>query len=138
MLPNVCHAQLHQNSQNTKQILGSSQTGLIALYCMLAMLVLQGSLDQRCLEGHMPGNISQATWVQAESVRKAEEARMKQEAKEATLRATKEKLGRLQAAWKEDQHLKEVPMLETYDNTAADAVIRLHPILCIITGCDGL
>lgn len=66
----------------------------------------------------MSGNISQATWVQAESVRKAEEARMKQEAKEATLRATKEKLDRLQAAWKEDQHLKEVPMLETYDISA--------------------
>lgn len=137
MLPNVCHAQLHQNSQNTEQILGSSQTGLIALYYILVILVLQGSLDQS-LRGHMSWNISKAAWVQAESVRKAEEARMKQEAKEATLRATKEKLDRLQAAWKEDQHLKEVPMLESYDITAADAVIRLHPILCISTGCDGL
>lgn len=45
---------------------------------------------------------------QAESVRKAEEERMKQEAKEATLRAAKERLERLQATWKEDQHLKEV------------------------------
>jgi len=47
--------------------------------------------------------------VQAESVRKAEEERMKREAKEALLRANKERLDRLQAAWKEDQQLKEVP-----------------------------
>ena len=47
-------------------------------------------------------------WAQAESVRKAEEERMKREAKEALLRANKERLDRLQAAWKEDQQLKEV------------------------------
>lgn len=45
---------------------------------------------------------------QAESVRKAEEERMKQEAKGAALRAAKERLDRLQATWREDQHLKEV------------------------------
>lgn len=39
---------------------------------------------------------------------------MKQEAKEATLRSTKERLDRLQAAWKEDQHLKEVCMLSSF------------------------
>ncbi len=33
---------------------------------------------------------------------------MKREAKEALLRANKERLDRLQAAWKEDQQLKEV------------------------------
>ena len=47
-------------------------------------------------------------WAQAESVRKAEEERMQREAKEALLRANKERLDRLQAAWKEDQQLKEV------------------------------
>jgi len=52
--------------------------------------------------------------LQAESVRQAEEVRMKQEAKEATLRSTKERLDRLQAAWKEDQHLKEVCMLSSF------------------------
>ena len=46
--------------------------------------------------------------VQAESVRRAEQERMKQEAKEATLRAAKERLERLQSTWREDQQLKEV------------------------------
>lgn len=41
-------------------------------------------------------------------MRKAEEERMRQEAKEATLRAAKERLDRLQATWKEDQQLREV------------------------------
>ena len=48
--------------------------------------------------------------VQAESVRREEEERMKQEAKEATLRAAKERLERLQSTWREDQQLKEVCM----------------------------
>lgn len=46
--------------------------------------------------------------VQAESVRRAEEERMKQEVKDATLRAAKERLERLQSTWREDQQLKEV------------------------------
>ena len=56
-----------------------------------------------------PAVLRSFAWVQAESVRKAEEERMKREAKEALLRANKERLDRLQAAWKEDQQLKEVP-----------------------------
>lgn len=52
--------------------------------------------------------LSKCGWLQAESVRKAEEERMRQEAKESILRANKERLDRLQAAWKEDQQLKEV------------------------------
>ena len=51
---------------------------------------------------------SKRGWLQAESVRKAEEERLRQEAKESILRANKERLDRLQAAWKEDQQLKEV------------------------------
>ncbi len=55
-----------------------------------------------------PAVLRSFAWAQAESVRKAEEERMQREAKEALLRANKERLDRLQAAWKEDQQLKEV------------------------------
>lgn len=51
---------------------------------------------------------SSGSGLQAESVRKAEEERMKQEVKDATLRAAKERLERLQSTWREDQQLKEV------------------------------
>ena len=57
--------------------------------------------------------------LQAESVRKAEEERMKQEAKEVTLRAAKERLDRLQATWKEDQQLKEVQHPPTTHSTVS-------------------
>ena len=71
--------------------------------------------------------------AQAETVRKAEEERMKQEAKETALRAAKERLDRLQATWREDQHLKEVcspspvspplsPPLQTTINTQISAL----------------
>ena len=62
--------------------------------------------------------------VQAESVRKAEEERMKQEAKEAALRAAKERLDRLQATWREDQHLKEVRWPQPL--FAQDAALHAH------------
>lgn len=56
-------------------------------------------------------------------MRKAEEERMRQEAKEATLRAAKERLDRLQATWKEDQQLREVGMPSP---PAAPAAAALH------------
>jgi len=61
-----------------------------------------------------PAVLRSFAWAQAESVRKAEEERMKREAKEALLRANKERLDRLQAAWKEDQQLKEVQKTRSF------------------------
>ncbi len=83
-------------------------------------------------------------WAQAESVRKTEEERMKREAKEALLRANKERLDRLQAAWKEDQQLKEVPKPRSfclYKQYSVDRCLWLpsgHDLKGSVTGSSSV
>lgn len=70
---------------------------------------------------------------------------MRQEAKESILRANKERLDRLQAAWKEDQQLKEVrskslvaPADKACCSSSAITVI-VHPLGWVVkfAGCKG-
>ncbi|KAL3140102.1 hypothetical protein ABBQ38_004382 [Trebouxia sp. C0009 RCD-2024] len=96
-------------------------------YCEQAFLQAQEKLESAQREaqvleikrqGQLKALEAQRAKKEAESVRKAEEERMKQEAKGAALRAAKDRLDRLQATWREDQHLQEAA--QQGDSTKVD------------------